>query len=173
MVSHYSHLVSHLPEPRSHHGAQRFGDKVAIAGGTTTVGYSGSIDSVVLYDIKRNCCRILARLPVAVCRMATVARGDSIILIGGEDKNGNALNTVVSYNITNEKSKMLPSMKHKRWNCSAVVTGNVIVVMGGVNEESGELNSVEMFNFDNYSWKELPPMNERRSCATAVVKYVL
>ena len=170
MVSHYSHLVSHLPEPRSHHGAQRFGDKVAIVGGTTTGHCSGSVDSVVLYDIKRNCCRTLAPLPFPICHMATVAWRDDIIIIGGEDKNGNALNTVVSYNITNETSKMLPSMKHKRKNCSAVVTGNVIVVMGGRNDESGPLNSVEIFSFDNYSWEELPPMNRKRNCATAVVK---
>ena len=171
LVSPYSsQLVSYLPEPQSDHGAQRFGDKVAIVGGTTTGDCSGSVDSVVLYDIKRNCCRTLAPLPFAVCRMATVALGDYIIIIGGEDKNDNELNTVVSYNITNETSKMLPSMKHKRSNCSAVVTGNVIVVMGGRNKESKDLNSVEMFSFDNYSWEELPPMNEKREGATAVVK---
>ena len=168
-----SQLVSHLPEPRSYHGAQRFGDKVAIVGGTTTGPSSGSLDSVVLYDIKRNCCRTLAPLPFPVYLMATVAWRDNIIIIGGEDKNDNVLNTVVSYNITNETSKMLPSMKHKRSGCSAVVTGNVIVVMGGWNRESREFDSVEMFSFDHYSWEELPPMNEKREGATAVVKYVL
>ena len=171
LVSPYSsQLVSHFPEPRSCHGAQRFGDKVAIVGGTTTGVYIGSLDSVVLYDIKRNCCRTLAPLPFAVSRMATVAWRDNIIIIGGRDKNDNVLNTVVSYNITNETSKMLPSMKHKRSLCSAVVTGNVIVVMGGWDKESGILNSVEIFSFDNYSWEELPPMNEERQGATAVVK---
>ena len=169
----FSQLVSHLPEPRLLHGAQRFGDKVAIVGGTTTGDCSGSVDSVVLYDIKRNCCRTLAPLPFAVCRMATVALGDNIIIIGGRDKNGNELNTVVSYNITNETSKMLPSIKLKRRNCSAVVTGNVIVVMGGRNKQSAALNSVEIFSFDNYYWEALPPMNEKRYGATAVVKYVL
>ena len=169
LTSHSSQLVSHLPEPRFGHSAQRFGDKVAIVGGTTTGGCSGSLDSVVLYDIKRNCCRTLAPLPFAVCGMATVAWRDNIIIIGGLDKNDNVLNTVVSYNITNENSKMLPLMKHKRSDCSAVVTGNVIVVMGGRNEESRDLNSVEIFSFDNYSWEELPPMNDRRSGATAVV----
>ena len=170
LISPYSsQLVSHLPEPRQDHGAQRFGDKVAIVGGTTTGGCSGSLDSVVLYDIKRNCCRTLAPLPFAVSSMATVAWRDNIIIIGGLDKNGNVLNTVVSYNITNETSKLLPSMKHKRSDCSAVVTGNVIVVMGGLNRESAGLNSVEIFSFDNYSWEELPPMNKERSGATAVV----
>ena len=171
LISPYSsQLVSHLPEPRSYHGAQHFGDKVTIVGGTTTGNSRGSLDSVVLYDIKPNCCRTLAPLPFAVYSMATVALGDNIIIIGGRDKNGNALNTIVSYNITNETSKMLPSMKHKRSNCSAVVTGNVIVVMGGENKESRGLNSVEIFSFDNYSWEELPPMNEKRQGATAVVK---
>ena len=64
--------------------------------------------------------------------MATVAWRDNVVIIGGEDKEGNELNTVVSYNITNEKSEMLPSMKHKRSSCTAVRTGNVIVVMGGL-----------------------------------------
>ena len=74
LISPYSsQLVSHLPEPRLYHGAQRFGDKVAIVGGTTTGYCKGSLDSVVLYDIKRNCCRTLAPLPFAVSHMATVA----------------------------------------------------------------------------------------------------
>ena len=169
LVSHSSQLVSHLPEPRSDHGAQCFGDKVAIVGGTSTGDYSGSLRTVLLYDIKRSCCQALAPLPFPVCRMATVALEDNIIIIGGRGENGNALNTVVSYNITNEQSTMLPSMRHKRYGCSAVITGNVIVVMGGLNEDSGELNSVESFRFDNYSWEELPPMKEEREGATAVV----
>ena len=94
-----SKLVYHLPEPRVDHGAQRFGDKVVIVGGTTTGNSRGSLDTVLLYDIKRNCCRTLAPLPFAVCGMATVALGDNIIIIGGRDKNGNELNTVVSYNV--------------------------------------------------------------------------
>ena len=164
-----SQLVCHLPEPRTCHGAQCFGDKVVIVGGTTTGGSSDSLDTVLSYDITNNCCKTLAPLPYAVRNMATVAWKDNIIIIGGVDKNGNALNSVVVYNITNENSKMLPPMKHKRSSCTAVID-NLIIVMGGYSEEEGNLNSVEGFNFDNYVWEDLPPMKEKRHLATAVVK---
>ena len=167
-----SQLVCHMPEPRTWHGAQCFGDKVVIVGGTTTGSSSGSLDTVLLYDITNNCCQTLAPLPFAVCDMATVAWKDNIIIIGGCDKNDKKLNTVVVYNITNRKSTMLPAMKYERAGCSAVITGNVIVVMGGWNEEEHELNFVECFDFDLNLWVELVPMNEKRDGATAVVKYV-
>ena len=167
---HSSQLVSRLPEPKTQHGAQRFGNKVAIVGGTTTGFSKGSVDTVLLYDIKRNCCRSLAPMPFAVCRMATVALGDNIIVIGGEDKYGNALNTVFSYNVKEQKSKMLPSMKQKRADCTAVVTDNVIIVMGGFNDHERYLKSVECFHFCTYVWEDLPPMGKKRCGATAVVK---
>ena len=167
-----SQLVCHMPEPRTWHGAQCFGDKVVIVGGTTTGSSSGSLDTVLLYDITNNCCQTLPPLPFDVCRMATVAWKDNIIIIGGEDKNYKILNTVVVYNVTNGKSTMLPAMKHERVSCSAVITGNVIVVMGGLNKEEKELKSVECIDFNLNLWVELPAMNEKRDEATAVVKYV-
>ena len=171
LVSVYSsQLVCDLPEPRSNHGSQRFGDKVAVVGGTTTGHSSDSLDSVVLYDITLNCCRTLAPLPFPVCEMATVALGDNIIIIGGLDKYDNVLNSVVSYNVKEQKSKMLPPMKQDRQGCTAVVTNNVIIVMGGHNRENGYLNSVECFNCSTYVWEDLPSMGEERWGATAVVK---
>ena len=167
-----SQLVCHLSEPRTWHGAQCFGDKVVIVGGTTTGYSSGSLDTVLLYDITNNCCQTLPPLPFAVSYMATVAWKGNIIIIGGCDKNNKTLNTVVVYNITNGKSTMLPAMKHRIAYCSAVITGNVIVVMGGVNEIRKELNSVECFNIDTYTWEELPTMKDKRSYATAVVKSI-
>ena len=167
-----SQLVCHLSEPRTWHGAQCFGDKVVIVGGTTAFGSSGFLDTVLLYDITNNCCQTLAPLPFAVCNMATVAWKDNIIIIGGWDKNNKTLNTVVVYNITNGKSTMLPPMKHERANCSAVITGNVIVVMAGKGERGGALNSVECFNIHTYTWEELPTMKEKRWWATAVVKSI-
>ena len=169
--SHSFQLVCHLPEARKLHGVQRFGDKVAIVGGTTTGLTSDALDTVVLYDIKRNCCETLAPLPYAVSSMATVALGGSIIIIGGWDKNGDELNSVVSYNVEKQKSKMLPSMKQQRACSAAVVTDNVIVVMGGW-KKNDYLNSVECFNFYTYEWEDLPSMNEERGGSTAVVKCV-
>ena len=164
-----SQLVCHMPEPRTWHGAQCFGDKVVIVGGTTTGGSRHSLDTVLLYDITNNCCQTLSLLPFAVRGMATVAWKDNIIIIGGCDKNDKTLNTVVVYNITNGKSTMLPAMKHERAYCAAVLIDNIIVVMGGWNNKE-DLNSVEKFNFYTYSWEELPPMNKKRRGLTAVAR---
>ena len=165
-----SQLVCHMAEPRTYHGAQCFGDKVVIVGGTTTGDTGGFLDTVLLYDITNNCCQTLAPLPFAVCEMATVAWKDNIIIIGGWDKNCSTLNSVVAYNITSENCEMLPSMKSKRSSCAAVVVNNTIVVMGGYNQEEGNLNSVECFNFCHYVWEELPPMKEERWGPAAAVK---
>lgn len=160
--------LGRMPESRTNHGAQCFGDKVFIVGGTTTDLPSDALNTVLVYDIASTGFQSLAPLPFAVCYMATVAWKDSIILIGGEDKEDNVLDTVVCYNITNGKSDLLPAMKTKRRGCSAVITGNVIVVMGGWNEDDGNLYSVECFNLYDFSWEDLPPMNEERHGATAV-----
>ena len=53
--------------------------------------------------------------------MATVRWGDNIVVIGGSDKNQNALDTVIIYNVKTEQSHMLPPMRCKRWASTAVV----------------------------------------------------
>ena len=170
--SYPSLVVCRMPEPRSFHSAQCFGDKVIIVGGTTTDYPSSCLDTMLLYDITNNCCQTLAPLPFAVCNMATVAWNDDIVLIGGKDKKNKVLNTVVSYNIKEGKYRLLPPMKHERASCTAVITDNTIIVMGGSNkaEVTANLNSVECFDLNNFVWEELPPMKERRDGPTAVVK---
>ena len=104
LVSPYSsRFVCRMPEPRTFHGAQRFADKVVVVGGTKTGASSGSLYTVLLCDIANNFCQTLAPLPFAVRNMATVARKNNIILIGGRNKNNEALNTVVAYDIKNQE----------------------------------------------------------------------
>jgi N-acetylneuraminic acid mutarotase len=101
--------------------------------------------------------------------MATVRWGDNIVVIGGIDKHGNALDTVIIYNVKTEHSHLLPSMRCKRRACTAVVIRNNIVVLGGDDERGRDLKSVEAFNFESYSWQELPEMSQARFLHTAVV----
>ena len=164
-----SKLVCRMPEPRMHHGAQLFDDKVVIVGGTLTGYKEGILNSVLMYDITKNCGLSLAPLPFHVRLMATIAWKDNIIVIGGEDKNGNILNTVVSYNVTVKNIKMLPAMNQKRRECTAVLSGNVIVVMGGWTG-SEITNSAEYFDFATNMWVDLPPMKEKRCGAPGVAK---
>ena len=160
--------LSKMPEPRQEHCTEIFDDSLLILGGTTTVQCEDNLSSVVLYDIKNNVCKQLTSLPYEVSHMATVKWGDNVVVIGGLDKDFNALNTVVMYNVKTEQSHMLPPMRYKRGECTAVVVGNNIVVMGGWNEQA-ELNSVEVFNFERNTWQELPEMSQARYYHTAVV----
>ena len=161
--------LSQMPEPRHYHCTEIFDDSLLILGGATTGFYRDSLNSVVLYDIKKNVCKQLTPLPSEVSDMATVRWGDNVIVIGGLDKHGNPLNTVVMYNVKTQQSHRLPSMRYKRCGCTAVVVGNNIVVLGGVGERWRELKSVEVFNFERNTWQELPEMSRARFDHTAVV----
>ena len=160
--------LSRMPEPRRDHCTEIFDDSLLILGGTTTGSCQNNLSSVVLYDIKHNVCKQLAPLPYEVSEMATVRRGDNVVVIGGFDKRGDELNTVIMYNVKTEQSHMLPPMRCKRQGCTAVIVGNNIVVLGGDGEQGG-LKSVESFNFESYTWQELPEMSQARYLHTAAV----
>ena len=160
--------LSRMPEPRQSHNSEIFDDSLLIAGGRRTGDRKDNLNSVVLYDIRKNECKQLAPLPYEVSKMATVIWGDNIVVIGGIDKRGKALNTVIIYNVKTEQSHMLQSMKCKRFGCTAVVVGNNIVVLGGC-AEGRALKSVEAFNFESNTWQELPEMSQARHYHTAVV----
>ena len=161
-------LLSKMPEPRQYHCTEISEDSVFIIGGRKTRNNKDNLSSVVLYDLKKNECKQLAPLPYEVSKMATVKWGENIVVIGGIDKGGQAINTVIIYNIETGQSNMLPAMRFKREGCAAVVIGNTIVVLGGWGEE-GPLKSVEAFNFESYSWVELPEMFEKRRLHSALV----
>ena len=160
-------ILSRMPETRQSHNTQIFEDSLLIVGGRTTGSYKDNLSSVVLYDIKKNECKQLAPLPYEVSNMATVKWGDNIVVIGGIDKRGKAINTVINYNVKTEQTHMLPPMKFKRWGCVAVFERNHIVVLGGTGERES-LKSVEAFNFESNTWQELPEMRQARYYHTAV-----
>ena len=160
--------LSRLPEPRRDHGAEIYEDNLLIVGGRTTVFPKDSLSSVVLYDLKINECRKLTPLPYEVYEMGAVRWGDNIVVVGGADKHGKALDKVFMYNVKTERSHMLPPMSCKRRGCTAVVIRDSIVVLGGLGEQ-GFLKSVEAFNFRKYTWEQLPEMSKARCLHTAVV----
>ena len=160
--------LSRMPEPRQCHCTEIFDDSLLIVGGKKCRNCRDNLSSVVLYDINNNVCKQLVPLPYEVSLMATVTWGDNVVVIGGANKHGQALNTVIMYNVKTEQSHMLPPMRCKRWGCPAVVVGNNIVVLGGAGEQ-GKLKSVESFNFERNTWEELPEMSQARHRHTAVV----
>ena len=161
-------LQSKMPEPRTYHSIVLCDDSILILGGMKGGRYKDNLSSVLSYDIKNNECQQLPELPYPVSDMATVKWGENVVIIGGTDKDGKALNKVIIYNVKTGNSPMLPPMLHNREGCMAVVIENTIVVLGGRDETGNALKSVEGFNFDRYTWEKLPDMNEGRFWSTAV-----
>ena len=162
-------LLSKMPEPRTRHSMVLCGDSILIVGGKKALDCKDNLSSVLNYDIKKNKCQQLPGLSYPVSEMATVKWAENVVIIGGVDKDGEALNNVMIYNVKTGNSHMLPPMLHKRKGCMAVVIENTIVVLGGRVERENSLKSVEGFSFERFSWQELPDMNESRSRGTAVV----
>ena len=162
-------LVSKMPEPRLRHSTVLCDDSILIVGGRKSLYCKDNLSSVLSYDIKKNECQQLPALPYPVSYMATVKWAENVVIIGGADKDDNALNNVIIYNMKTGNSHMLPPMLHKRKGCVAVVIENTIEVLGGADERGNNLKSVEGFNFERFSWQELPDMNEERYLATGVV----
>jgi hypothetical protein len=162
-------LLARMPQPRRNHRAEIVNGKLFILGGTTTSFSKDGRDSIVVYDFIKNEIKPCPSLPRPVWGMSTVTWGNMIIVVGGVDKNGQALNDVIMYHIESGRSERLPSLKHKRCAPSAVIMHDVIVVLGGWNKKEGFLNSVESFTMGDDQWKELPGMKEKRQWATAVV----
>ena len=91
--------LSTMPGPKQRHCTEIFDDSLLILGGATGSFGQNVVSSVVLYDIKNNMCKRLKPLPYGVSDMATVRWGDNIVVIGGLNERGNALDTVVMYNV--------------------------------------------------------------------------
>ncbi|CAB4044172.1 kinase, partial [Paramuricea clavata] len=159
-------VLCQMPQPRGHHCAEVFEDKVLILGGFNSVMIT---NSVLEFDPRRNECKEMPKLPFALRRMATVRWRDEVVLLGGRDKDDKVLNDVFMYNSKTGKTTALPSMLEKRDGCCAVITGNTIVVMGGRNEKRQYLGSVECFTMGGSTWEYLPAMNNARSRAVADV----
>ena len=103
--------------------------------------------------------------------MATTVLGENVLVLGGKDNKGIALNTVILYNLITKKCSKPPNMMTKRCGCTAVTIGDDIIVMGGWDKAGKKLNSVECYNSKN-GWTKLQDMTEARALATAVVMHV-
>ena len=167
-------LLTQMPEARCYHGCEIVDDQVIIAGGGTSTYLKDTKNTVYLYDINNNECKILPPLPFAVANMATVSYKGNVVLIGGVNVKGETLNTVAMYDIKTGQIKMLHCLNHKRAGSGAVIAGNVIIVMGGYNYQTETfLDSVECLDLNTVSvWRELSPMTTKRGHTTAVLKSV-
>ncbi len=165
-----SKVLATMPQRKWYHCAILFGSQILILGGRKDSNYKTTLKTVLLYDIIKHTCTVLASLPHAVSNMAAVKwDDDNVIIIGGTDINEKPTNKALMYNVKTQKSRTLPDMKYKRRGCVAAVVRDTVIVMGGQDEEGNYLKSVESFTFDRFTWLGLPAMQEARRFATAVV----
>jgi N-acetylneuraminic acid mutarotase/uncharacterized protein YoxC len=87
--------VSKMPEPRVRHSTVLYDDSILIVGGTKSGHCKENLSSVLSYDIKKNECQQLPALPYPVSNMATVKWAENVVIIGGADKDDEALNNVI------------------------------------------------------------------------------
>ena len=165
-----SKLLTRMPRSVTFHGSELVNNKIYIFGGSSS-RFGHIIDNVLVFDPATNNCTELQPLPFAVSEMATITWKDNVVVLGGKNKEHDALDTVILYNVTTGSHRMLPSMNMKRYGCTAVIIGDHIVVMGGSDDDCKTLNSVECYRFDTNTWTEFPAMIKARAFATAVVKY--
>ena len=162
-----------MPQPRVGHNTILYDEKVIIIGGRTTNRFKDALRSVLVYDIKDNKCKEVESLPLEVSQMASVCHKDSLLIMGGQDREGNILDKFIVYNIKTGRSKFLPAMNEKREALTAVVKENEVIVMGGRDEKKRYLKTVERFDFDRQVWEKLPSMSTARMHATCLVNNTL
>ena len=166
-----SRLLTKMPRPICHHGAEIVNGKIYIIGGNKTGSFHGTSDTVLMFDPASNTFTELKPLPYAVSRMATTTWKDNVVVVGGFDKEGNTRNTVILYNVATGSHRMLPEMTKKGCGRTAVTIGGNFVTMGGRDNADKDLNSVECYNFHTNTWTEFPAMTKERAYHTSVVKY--
>ena len=113
-----------MPEPREHHRAKVFKDKVFIMGGEKSWALKDRLDSVLEFDVKTSKYKEMPPLPCHLTRMATVQWRDQVVVLGGQDKDGKVLNDVFMYEcftIGGSTWKYLSAMNEARFYAVAEV----------------------------------------------------
>ncbi|XP_028392635.1 E3 ubiquitin-protein ligase NRDP1-like [Dendronephthya gigantea] len=159
-----SKLLCHMKKKRALHKVQLFDNKVLIAGGVNDD--KGTESSVEIFDITRNKCIGMPPLPSPVSSMATVRRGDGMLLIGGLDAENNVRKEIIEYDFKTGRSKVLLTMETKQNCCCAVCHENTVFVFGATKDDD---QFVRCLNFLTNSWNKLPAMAEARISASAVI----
>ena len=103
-----SKMLCHMKNKRVMHAVELFDDKVLIAGGKHTES------AVEVFDIPINECTEMPPLVSPLWGMATVRRDDTMLLIGGWNKEGNPSNKIIEYDFKTGQSKVQLVMENER-----------------------------------------------------------
>jgi N-acetylneuraminic acid mutarotase len=97
--------------------------------------------------------------PYRACDFAMATVNNTLVLVGGEERDRKSKKLGVWGMDTNEWTHPYPEMPTARSDSSAVAYKEWLVVAGGISSDFGvALSCIEVFNVDNKQWYSGPPM---------------
>ena len=118
------------------------------------------LDTAERYDIATNTWTRLPTMPRKCAMSAAGVVGNKIYVVGGSDRDGNALADTLAFDIATQKwetptssnAPAVPAMKTKREGLSVVTVDHYIVALGGYNGNK-TLSSIEVLDTRRNTWK--------------------
>jgi hypothetical protein len=146
-----------------------------VAGGSGEVNPQATVET---YDASRGGWVEVA--PMAEARASNggaCAIGNNMYVVGGLDRDGNAIITVERYCVLSNTWSSVAAMPYARSAHRVCAVGSCMYVIGGKNGEDERLRSVLKYDVDSDSWSEVEPMPEARydhaACVVDDVIYVV
>jgi E3 ubiquitin-protein ligase NRDP1 len=94
---------------------------------------------------------------------------DKVLILGGEDDNGNVLDSVLEFDPKRNECEELPSLPHPMKKMATVRWQDQVVVLGGRDKNGQLLNDVFMYDCKTGKITALPSMLEKRFDCCAVI----
>jgi hypothetical protein len=94
---------------------------------------------------------------------------DKVLILGGQDDNGEVLDSVLEFHPEKNECKELPSLPHPMKRMATVRWRDQVVVLGGRDEDDEVLNDVFMYDCKTGKITALPSMLEKRFDCCAVI----
>jgi uncharacterized repeat protein (TIGR02543 family) len=136
---------SHMPTARSFSSSGVVNNKIYVIGGST-----GALNTtaVEVYDTVANSWQSLPPVSQGAEDAASVARGDTIYLLGGTDSNLRVTDTVYAYKTSDGSVTLLGNLQTPRTRAGYTIMNNKIYVVGGVDGNVNLLATVEEFDLN-------------------------
>jgi N-acetylneuraminic acid mutarotase len=122
-------------------------------------GHNGrtELSSIERFDIPNNKWDVLnSKMNMKRNGHAAVTVGDKIYIIGGEDENGNNLNSMDIFDISSNtfQQENIPNIPIALTYMSAIAIGKWIVVTGGSNNENVYIAESYVYDTEQNEWKD-------------------
>jgi len=153
------HARGEMPSSRDDHSAIIYEGSMVIFGGFSTDGERSN--DVYRYYFKDNKWEKVSALgldcPCPRAGHSAIVFGDSMVIFGGKDSEGNKLNDIWIFNfstyqwecieLSDNDLKPLPRSGH-----SACLYKDMMLIIGGIYEVTRELDDMLLFDFRNRRW---------------------